>query len=68
MLKIFLIAVGQILVIGAVLALVLVILGHGPWSRWLAPILLVAPVYGIVTVIRRSRNTSTGPLAERGKS
>lgn len=54
-LKRFLFAVVQMLLIGAVLASVLVVLGKGPWSRWLPPVVLIAMAWGTVSVLRHSR-------------
>jgi hypothetical protein len=66
MLKTFVIAVAQVFMAGAALATVLVLLGHGPWNRWLMPLLLVAAGYGIVTLLRRRRTSTAAPLALPG--
>lgn len=48
-------AVGVMLLACSALSLVLVLLGYGPWQRWLAPTALISVAWGVATLLRERR-------------
>jgi|APLow6443716910_1056828.scaffolds.fasta_scaffold42636_2 hypothetical protein len=60
MLRVALVAAGQMLLVGILLGLVLVILGHGPWQRWLQPLIIMTVGWGVASYVRARRRQQPG--------
>jgi hypothetical protein len=60
MLKQALAAAALMLLVCSALAMLLVLLGLGPWQRWLVPTLLISSAWAVATVVRAPRRPRGG--------
>jgi hypothetical protein len=51
-LKVALVAAGQMMLVCALLGLILVTLGYGPWQRWLPPLVIMTVGSGVLAYVR----------------